>query len=346
VASEGLTAPALSAPGRWREHTLESDALRGNPLGDPHVRPVFVWTPPSYDSEPQRRYASIYVLQGMTGQARAWFNVSPFATNVPRQVDDLAPAAIVVLVDGFTAVGGAQWIDSPATGRYGTYFCDEIVPFVDERYRTAAASEHRGIVGKSSGGFGAMVWGMLRPDLFGGFATHAGDALFDVTIVAELGEAAQALRNAYDGSYVCFWEDFRSGRPVFQNKTDPVLLNVYAEACAYSPRNDGSVDLPFRPETGELVPEVWERWLAWDPVRLAATHADALRQARAIWIDAGRNDEYRLDLGAVAFHEAVRRAGVPDEVVHFELHEGTHRGTNWRHGLSIPFLAERLASTF
>ena len=87
------------------------------------------------------------------------------------------------------------------------------------------------------------------------------------------------------------------------------------------------------------MPEVWERWLAHDPVRLAATHGDALRQARAIWIDAGRNDEYRLDLAAVAFHEAVLAAGVDEDVVRFELHEGTHRGTNWRHGLSIPFLA-------
>ena len=336
-------AAARLIPGRWQELSFESEALRGNPLGDPHERPLYVWTPPSYDSDVARRYPVIHVLQGMTGQARAWFNVAPFSRNVPQMIEELGPEAIVVLVDGFTAVGGAQWIDSPATGRYGTYFCDEIVPFVDGRYRTAPAPEHRGVAGKSSGGFGAMVWGVLRPDLFGGFATHAGDSLFDVTIVGELGEAAQALRNLYDGSYERFWADFRSGRPVFENKTDPVLLNVYAEACAYSPRDDGSVELPFRIETGELVPEVWERWLAWDPVRLAARHADALRRARAIWIDAGRNDEYRLDLGAIAFHEAVRRAGIADDVVRFELHEGTHRGTNWRHELSIAFLAERLA---
>ena len=242
----------------------------------------------------------------MFGQARAWFNVSPFAKNVPQTIDELAPEAVVVLVDGFTSVGGAQWIDSPATGRYGTYLCDEVVPFVDARFRTAAAREHRGVAGKSSGGFGAMVWGMLRPDLFGGFATHAGDGLFEVTVAAELAEAAQMLRNGYDGDYDRFWEDFRSGRPVLESKADGVLANVYAEACAYSPNDDGSVELPFRLDTGELVPEVWERWLAWDPVRLAATRGDALRQARAIWIDAGRNDEYRLDLAAIAFREAVR----------------------------------------
>jgi hypothetical protein len=187
-----------------------------------------------------------------------------------------------------------------------------------------------------------MTWGMLRPDLFGALATHAGDGLFEVTIAAEFAKVAQELRNRYDGSYDRFWEDFRSGRPVFEDSVDPMLANTYAEACAYSPRADGSVELPFRIDTGELVPEVWERWLARDPVRLAAEHRDALQQARAIWIDAGRDDEYRLDLAATAFHDAVRAAGVPDERVRFELHEGTHRGTNWRHGLSIPFLAERL----
>ena len=326
--------------GRWQGLTLESEALRGNPLGDPHERPVFVWTPPSYDAEPERRYASVYVLQGMFGQARAWFNVSPFATNVPQEIDDLAPEAIVVLVDGFTSVGGAQWIDSHATGRYGTYFCEEVVPFVDARFRTAAACEHRGVAGKSSGGFGATTWGMLRPDLFGGFATHAGDGLFEVSVAAQFAKIAQELRNRYDGSYERFWEDFRSGRQVFESGVDPMLANTWAEACAYSSNADGSVDLPFRIDTGQLVPEVWERWLAHDPVRLAAKRGDALRQARAIWIDAGRNDEYHLDLGATAFANAVRAAGA--ENVHFELHEGTHRGTNWRLPLSLAFLAERL----
>ena len=328
---------------RWRELTVDSAALRGNPLGDPSVRPLYVWTPPSYDAEPERRYPSLYVLHGMTGQARAWFNVAPFTRNVPEEIDALAPEAIVVLADGWTALGGAQWIDSPAIGRYGTYLCDDVVGFVDAEFRTLAGPAHRGVLGRSSGGFGAMVWALRRPDLFGGFATHAGDALFEVVYPQEFAAAAQTLRNLYGGSFERFWEDFRSGRPVFANRTDPLLQNVYAAAAAFSPRADGGIDLPFRLGTGELVPEVWERWLAWDPVRLARGRPEALRSARAIWIDAGRDDEYRLDLGAMAFHGAVRAAGVAHHVVHFELHDGGHRGTNWRLPLSLAFLAERFA---
>jgi S-formylglutathione hydrolase FrmB len=334
----------MGLPGRWQELTLESEALRGNPLGDPAERSLFVCTPPSYEAEPDRRFPALYLLHAMAGQARAWFNVSPFRRNLPEELDALELDAILVLPDGWTALGGAQWIDSPAIGRYGTYLCDELVGFVDARFRTAADAAHRGVAGRSSGGFGAMVWAMKRPDVFGGFATHAGDALFDVAYVPELGAAAQALRNGYDGSFERFWDDFRSGRPVFGSGVDPLLTNVYAMAAAFSPREDGGVDLPFRLDTGALVPEVWERWLAWDPVRLAGEHAEALRSARAIWIDAGRSDEYRLDLAATAFRDAVLAAGVSEDRLRFELHEGGHRGTNARLLLSAAFLAERLAA--
>ncbi len=328
----------------WQELSVESAALQGNPLGDPATRRLFVWTPPGYDGDPRRRYPTLYLLHGMTGQPRAWFNVSPFAPSVAEQIAGLALEAVIVAVDGFTALGGAQWLDSPAIGDYGRYLCEEIVGLVDARFRTLAAREHRGLAGTSSGGFGAITWSLLRPDLFGGFATHAGDALFDVTLAAEFAPAAQALRNLYGGSFEAFWLDFRSGRPVLANHADPLLQNVYATAAAFSADDDGTVRLPFSLETGEIAPEVFARWLARDPVRLASAHPEAVRMLRAIWIDAGRNDEYRLDLGAVALREALLAAGAPGEAVRFELFDGGHRGLARRFPLSLAFLAERLAA--
>lgn len=322
----------------WHSERLVSEALRGNPLGDPHERPLHVWVP----EDGSRRYPSVYVIQGMAGMVDAWFNVEPWSPSYPDRIAAAAPDAVVVLVDAFTAVGGSQYLDSPAIGDYHTYLCDELVPFVDERFPTLPERRHRGIQGKSSGGYGAMITPLLRPDLFGGLATHAGDALFELCYARDFPAAARALREEYGGSYDAFWTDFRSGRPILTKPSDEVLVNTYAMAAAYS-----GGELPFDIETGERIPEIWDRWLRFDPVVLAReeSHRETLRGLEAIWIDSGRSDEYYLELGAIAFHREVVAAGVPDERVHFELFDGTHGKLTWRYPLSLAFLAERLSST-
>jgi S-formylglutathione hydrolase FrmB len=331
--------------GRLDEHQLESEVLRGNPLGDPHLRPLWVYVPPGYDDEPERRYPSVYQIQGLTGQLDMWRNRAAFRLNPLELFDEVfesgeAPPCIVVWVDCWTSLGGSQFLDSPATGRYHTYLCDEVVPWVDERYRTLPEPAHRGIAGKSSGGYGAMVTPMLRPDLFGGLATHAGDALFEAAYLPEFRESARALRDHYDGSFEKFWEDFRS-RPASTKKTDHVLLNDWCMAACYSADEDGTVRLPFDPATGELIPEVWERWLAWDPVRMVPDHADALRSLKAIYIDAGTHDEWYLDIGAEAFRRALEEVGVTD--VFFELFDAGHGGIEYRYPIGLKYLAERLS---
>jgi hypothetical protein len=325
----------------WHRHTFVSEALRGNALGDPHERPLYVWEP----EDTSRRYPAVYVIQGMTGMVEMWFNTEPFNETYSTRIEQLQPEAVVVLVDAFTAVGGSQFLDSPGTGRYHTYLCEEIVPFVDDNHPTLAAREHRGIQGKSSGGYGAMITPLLRPDLFGGLATHAGDALFEHCYARDFAPTARALRERYGGSYDAFWKDFRSDRPPFVSHDDEVLVNTYAMAAAYSARADGTVELPFDVETGEAVPAIWDRWLELDPVRRARTAEGraALRDLRAVWIDSGRSDQYYLELGAIAFNREVLAAGTPPDRVHFELFEGTHTGLTWRYPLALSFLAERLA---
>ncbi len=332
--------------GRFEEHTIESEALRGNPLGDPHGRPLWVYLPPGYDDDPGVRFPAVYVIQGLTGQLDMWRNRAPFRRNFPELADDLfargeAPPVVVVWVDCWTSLGGSQFLDSPGTGNYLTYLCDDVVPFIDERYRTIADRAHRGIQGKSSGGYGAMVVPMLRPDLWGGLATHAGDALFEVCYLPEFRDAARALRDEYEGSYERFWTDFRS-RPAMSKPSDGILLNEWCMAACYSADEDGTVRLPFETATGEVIPEIWERWLAHDPVRMVADHADALRSMRAIYIDAGKKDEWFLDLGAEAFRRALEEIGVTD--VTFELFDATHMGIEYRYPLSLRYLAERLSA--
>jgi hypothetical protein len=274
-----------------------------------------------------------------------WRNRSAFRSNFPELADQLfargeAPPCVVVWVDCWTSLGGSQFLDSPGTGRYHTHLCDEIVPWVDAHYRTLAGRDHRGIMGKSSGGYGAMVSPMLRPDLWGGLATHAGDALFEMCYLPEFRVCARTLRKEYGGSFESFWKDFRS-RPAFSKDGDGELVNEWGMAACYSTDPDGTVKLPFDVATGELIPDVWERWLAWDPVRMAPAHAEGLRSMKAIYIDAGERDEYYLDLGAEAFRRALENIEVTD--VFFELFDATHMSIEYRYPLSLKYLAERLA---
>jgi hypothetical protein len=326
--------------GRFDEHVVVSEALRGNPLGDPHERPLWVYVPPGYDDEPDRRYPSIYVIQGYSGQLDMWRSRPPFgAKTFPELTDELfgagdVPPCIVVWVDAWTSIGGSQFLDSPAIGNYHTHLCDELVPWVDERYRTLASRDHRAITGKSSGGYGAMVTPLLRPDLFGALATHAGDALFENCYARDFPVAARALRDRYEGSFERFWENFRA-RPGIFEPDDFELINTWGMAAAYS---EG--ELPIDVATGELRPEVWERWLAWDPVRMARAQPDVVRSWRAVYIDADKGDEYFLDLGAEAFRRVCEELGAKD--VCFELFEGKHGGITYRYPLALRYLAERL----
>jgi S-formylglutathione hydrolase FrmB len=331
--------------GKFEEIVFESKVLQGNPLGDPHTRPLWVYLPPGYVDDPNRRYPAIYMIQGLTGQLDMWHNRSAFRKNFPELADELfakgeAPPCIVVWVDCWTSLGGSQFLDSPGTGRYHTYLCDEIVPWVDAHYRTLPERAHRGIAGKSSGGYGAMVTPMLRPDLWGGLATHAGDALFEMCYLPDFRKSVRALRDSYGGSFSAFWENFRS-RPAFTKESDGVLLNDWCMAACYSADEDGTVRLPYDPATGELIPAVWARWLARDPVRMVASHAEGLRTMRAIYIDAGKRDEFFLDLGAEAFRRALEQVGVTD--VFFELFDATHMAIEYRYPLSLKYLAERLS---
>ncbi|MGH3546650.1 MAG: alpha/beta hydrolase [Pseudonocardiaceae bacterium] len=333
--------------GRLDEHVIDSVLLRDNPLGDPARRPLWVYVPPGYDSS-QQRYPSIYVIQGYTGHLAMWGNRSPYRQPFPETADAVfaageTPPAVLVFVDAWTAYGGSQFVDSPGTGRYHSYLCEEVVPFVDAHYRTLPDRAHRAISGKSSGGFGAMITPMLLPDLFGALASHAGDSLYELCYLSEFGKSVRHLRD-YDGDIAAWWADFQS-RTAFTKPADKDLLMTLGISACFSAREDGTPELPFDPRTGVLLPEIWQRWLDWDPVRMAPRYAEALRSLRAVWLDAGTRDEWYLDLGTQAFRDQLRAAGLPDQRVHFELFDAGHGGIDYRYPLALAWLCRQIAET-
>jgi hypothetical protein len=322
--------------GRLDKLVVESEILAGNPLGDPTLRPLYIYASPGVVAGSATEVASVYLIQGFTGQLDMWLARSAFDPTSIERFDAMfsvahesCPDAVLVFVDAWTSVGGSQFINSAGTGNYMDYICDEIVPFVDAHYPTAASAAHRGIAGKSSGGYGAMVLAMKRPDVFGALASHAGDALFELCYMPEFGRAARSLRDHYEGSIDNFLHEFNA-REALNWDRHGELINAYGMAAAYSPDPDrpGRVLLPFDPRTGRLDEDVWALWLTHDPVRMAPAHAQALRGLRGIYLDAGRSDEYFLDLGAQAFSSELDKL----EVAHtLELFDGRHGGISYRY---------------
>jgi hypothetical protein len=313
---------------------VESELLIDNPLGDPALRPLYVYQSREVAARAADGVPVVYVIQGFTGQNDMWLNRVAFEPTMLERLDAMfeegsCPAAIVVFVDAWTSHGGSQFLNSSGTGRYMDYLCDEVVPFVDARYTTRADRAHRGLAGKSSGGYGAMVVPMLRPDVFGALASHAGDALFECCYLPHFPEVARQLRDDFESSYDVFL-----GRVAQSERFDwaryGTPFELYGYALAYSPDPDrpGRALLPFEVATGRTVEAVWAGWLEHDPVRMAASHGDALRAMRRIYLDAGKSDEYFLDLGAQAFAAELDKLGVHHTL---DLFEGKHGGLGYRY---------------
>jgi enterochelin esterase family protein len=323
---------------------VDSRALVGNPLGDPSARRVAVWLPPSYDSAPERRYPVIYWLAGYAGTGEQMFAGTPWQPGLGERLDRLAASgamgeAIVVAPDCFTRWGGAQYLDSFAIGDYETHLVREVVPAIDARFRTVAARGSRAIGGKSSGGFGALVLAMRNPDLVCAVASHAGDMAFELSALPDLPVAARTLRR--HGGVAGFLRNFESSEK--KGAADFTTMMVLAEAGAYSPEpgREHGVALPFDLDTGEIDWTVWQRCKAWDPIEKLATHAEALRRMKLIFIDAGTRDEHNLDLGARIFVRRLQTLGIACE--HQEFDDG-HRGTAYRYDVSLPRLASAIGA--
>ncbi len=322
---DGLPGPPWDRElkGSLDQLTVHSDLLEANPLGDPSRRPLYVYTPPgSHETLP-----SVYVIQGLTGQLDMWRNRAAFGTNMIERIDKLftedgCSPAVVVFVDAWTRFGGSQFINSTGTGPYMDYLCDEVVAFIDDRYPTNPTPGSRGITGHSSGGYGSMVVSMLRSDVFGAFHSSAGDALFEACYQKDFPDSAKLLRDKYDGSWDRFLEKFPPDP--FDWETGASLMNDWAMALAYSPdpSSPGRALIPYD-KNARLIPEIWERWLQHDPVRMVPRYAEELSSLKLISFDAGRSDEWNLDLGAGAFSDALTEQGIAHS---FELFDGKHGG--------------------
>ena len=331
--------------GRVVRPVLESKLLQGNPLGDPADRVTPVYLPPSYDENDSRRFPLILAIVGFTGTGRMHLNEEWFEPSLPDRIDALIDSgemneAIVVMPDGSTRYAGSQYIDSEATGPYGRYTAVEVIEWADREFRTIPKREARGVFGKSSGGFGSFRMAVDFPEVFSAFACHSGDSAFEYCYLPEF---PHALRYLWQKNITPkhFLETYRTTTD--RSGDFMPLLNELAMASCYSanPGSELGFDLPFDVKTGALVNDVWERWLAEDPVRMIPQRLDALRSQSLIYLDCGTKDEWLLDVGTRLMAARMRDHGL--EVVHEEFDAG-HMGIQYRYNRSLPLISKAIAA--
>ena len=344
----------------------DSSILRDNPLGDPHERELAVWLPPQYDGSGNKRFPVLYDLVGFTGSGLSHVGWKPFGDNVPERAarliheKNMGPA-IIVFPDCFTALGGNQYVNSPAIGDYADYLTRELIPFVDGEFRTLASREHRGCFGKSSGGYGSIVHGMKYAKYWGAIADHSGDSFFDFVYwhdwpntLNELARHRRPKRKAGrqvfvrnrklesgrdDGRIRRFLEEVWKKEKLSQAEGHAIMNLCMAATYDPDPRAPNGFRVPFNLETGEPIPERWRAWQRHDPINLVFKYKKNLRSLRGIYIDCGWQDQYHIHYGTRLLSTRLSAAGIKHT---YEEFDDNHSDIDYRMDVSLPFLYRAL----
>jgi enterochelin esterase-like enzyme len=322
---------------------IDSECLKGNLLGDPARRRVDVYIPAGHDGS---GLPLLVDLVGYTAGGPSHTNWKNYGENVPERLDRLIgsramPPVAVAFPDCFTRLGGNQYVDSAAMGAWETFLIREMLPAVEQRF-SCGGPGWRGVFGKSSGGYGAIVHALRHGgDVWSAAACHSGDMGFELVY---RGDFPKILRHLSDHgmSIETFIRHFEAGpKP---KDTDWHTLMILAQCASFDPDPTQflGLRLPVDPHTCELIEERWANWLRWDPLHLAQApqHLDALRKMKLLFVDCGDLDQYNLIYGARVLHRTLTQAGV--EHVYEEFHDN-HSSVDYRMDRSLPLLAQALS---
>lgn len=292
-------------------------SLEGNLEGDPAERDVFVYLPPSYASQPNRRYPVLYFIHGYGATADAYWRLM----TVPDAANKLMDAGtvqemILVNPDAHTIYDGSMYSDSPTTGNWEAYITHDLVDYVDSHYRTLANRESRGLAGHSMGGYGTWRLAMKYPGIYSSIYAMSACCLMNnpgtarppaTTAAAATGDKTKSGRGGRGA------QGGRGGR-------GNGFANIgSAEAAAWSPNPMNPpkfFDVPV--ENGVVRPEIAAKWVANSPLAFVDQYAPNLK-TYTIMMDVG--DQDNLAASNKQMDAALTQLGVPHS---FEVYEGNH----------------------
>jgi enterochelin esterase-like enzyme len=307
TATEAPPVVASATKVRIELNRVRSAGIAGNLLGTSAVRNVYVVLPPSYGREPRRRYPVIYALHGFSITADQWLKELHAPDTIQAAFAKGTPEMILVFPDSKNEYGGAFYSSSPATGDFESFIADELIDYVDRKYRTIAEPRARGLVGHSMGGYGAARIGIRRAERYG--------ALYMMSPCCLSPLGTQGL-NADDARRLGALPDIAAakGLPFRQ-------IGALALGAAFSPNPNKPplyVDLPVEPD-GKERPEIIAKRTANAPIAFLDQYVAKVRRYRAIAMDVGDKDSLVADTRKL--HEALDAYHIPNDI---EVYEGTH----------------------
>lgn len=325
--------------------TFHATALEGNLLGDPADQPVVVYLPPTYTTDATRRFPVVYLLHGLGMQAGDWERSGPgrpalsdaITTSLRRGA---FPEAIVVYANGANRHMGSLYMNSALSGRWEDALVHELVAWVDARYRTLPQAASRGVTGLSMGGFGALRFGFLHPDVFS--VVYALSPAF-IGFAAEFSEANPTMVAAPGARSYAELQRIASTSSVRENYSGLVFIC----AAALSPNLDAAplrVDFPFLSENGRIVrnPPVYMKWQAAMPLTMLDAQLANIRKLRGLGFDVGSHDHFRhIPVTVRALDKELTARGIAHQ---FEEFDGGHVDHAQERLVehALPFIAKRL----
>lgn len=326
------------------EIRVRSSALEDNLLGDPAERTVAVYLPPRADGD---RFPLLVDLAAFTSSGLRRVAWSSFAETVPQRVERLVAEGlmdpvVIAFPDCFTSLGGNQFVNSVAMGRWEDFLIHDLVPVLERDFPILAGPRHRGLYGKSSGGYGALMHGMRHgAKAWGAIASHSGDCGFELMLRGDFAKTLDSLA-ACDGSIQTFIETLQRDRKLKGHHFHALM--ILALGATYDPDPDAfmGIQLPVDPHTCAFMPQRWQRWLDHDPLHAIdqSEAQDNLRSLRRVFIDCGSRDQYLIHYGTRALVAKLEQYGVEHT---YEEFPDTHSGIDYRLDRSLPLLARALA---
>ena len=336
--------PFAPPKGRFERLMIESEHLAGNLLGDPTERIVDVYLPEHDEGTALPLFVALAPFTGSGQKLHGW---QSYGETLPQRLDrlieagEMGPVALA-MPDGFTSLGGNQYIDSATMGNWEQYLLHEAIPAIESCLPVDPDPKKRAVFGKSSGGYGAMIHGMRHAEHWGGIACQSGDMGFELTILPEFAKALIALQ-PYDGDPAAFLDAVRESPTISGGQMWTQM--TLALAATYDPDPDAryGVQLPVDPETCRTIDERWQQWLRHDPLVLIdeASSQQNLQSLRGIWIDCGAQDPYLLQFPARRLSQRLKALKIEHV---FEEFEGTHSGIDHRYDRTMPFLYKVLVA--